>query len=253
MKKYQKTLLGLLLLTLGIFSSISTVHAKTWLVELKANKTYLTDVNGDGKSDKIKYVQKNVPGDYPIQTHRIFYINGKKVMDAQSYGSSRIYLYKSNTANEYLIVGTYWKGGATDYKVYHCQKTLKFIGMLPTNYFTGRLALTGNNIKFNTYGKGMYVTAYCPVVKLYNGKISLASNYAKITGRTSVIAPRAFRTYRSVNSTYKDGFIIYKGQKINLLKVYLKKTYNSYTRQYNYTPYYLISVNGRKGWICSLS
>ena len=42
-------MLTLLFLILGTLSSITSVHAKTWMVELKANKTYTTDVNGDGK------------------------------------------------------------------------------------------------------------------------------------------------------------------------------------------------------------
>ena len=253
MKKQKKIMMTLLLLILGILSSITSVHAKTWMVELKANKTYTTDVNGDGKKDKFKYVEKTVQSDYPQQTHRIFYINGKKVKDVQSYGTSRIYLYKSSTANEYLIIGSHWKGGSTDYEVFHCRKALKSIGHLPANHFVDKLSLSGSNIQFVTYGKFTYVTKYRPAVKLSGGKIILTSKYPKITGRKSVIAPTSFRTYKSVNSTKKDGFMIYKGQKINILKVYLKKNYNSYTRQYYYTTFYQISVNGKKAWISSLS
>ena len=43
-----------------------------------------------------------------------------------------------------------------------------------------------------------------------------------------------------------------KGQKVKILKVYLKKSYNSYSKQYWYEPYYYIRVNNNYGWITYL-
>lgn len=131
MKKKRKFLLSFILLTLGIFCFATTAHAKSQLIQLKAGKTYTLDVNGDGKKDKLKFIQKTIQRDYPQQTHRIIYINGKKIKDITSYGSFPLYFYKTNNANEYLIVGTHWKGGSNSYDVYHCKKTLKNIGTLP--------------------------------------------------------------------------------------------------------------------------
>lgn len=252
MKRKQQFLLSLFLLTLGIFSCSSTVYAKAWMVKLKANTTYKTDVTGDGKKDTLKFTEKNIQSDYPSQTHRIFYINGKKVKDIASYGSAPIYFYKNGTSNEYLIVGSHYKGGSNDYSVFHCKKSLKNIGYLPTDYFVGGLYLTGNNIKYITYAKGMYVTKYRPIAKLSNGCISLAGSYPKITGRTTATANQSQRTRKSVNSKNLDGFKLYKGQKVKILKVYLKKSYNSYFKQYFYEPYYYIRVNNNYGWITYL-
>ena len=101
MKKKRKFLLSFILLTLGIFCFATTAHAKSQLVQLKAGKTYTLDVNGDGKKDKLKFIQKTIQRDYPQQTHRIIYINGKKIKDITSYGSFPLYFYKTNNANEF--------------------------------------------------------------------------------------------------------------------------------------------------------
>lgn len=71
MKKKRKFLLSFILLTLGIFCFATTAHAKSQLVQLKAGKTYTLDVNGDGKKDKLKFIQKTIQRDYPQQTHAI--------------------------------------------------------------------------------------------------------------------------------------------------------------------------------------
>ena len=79
MKRKRKFLLSFMLCVMGIFAFGTTAYAKAQLVELKVNKTYRTDVNGDGKKDRLKIVEKNIQKDYPGQCHRIIYINGKKV------------------------------------------------------------------------------------------------------------------------------------------------------------------------------
>ena len=244
MKRKTRFLLGFMLLVMGIFCCTSTTYAKARLVSLKFNKTYKTDITGDGKADRLKIVEKNIQADYPAQCHRIIYINGKKVADLQSYGTQPVYYYKTGTSNEYLIVGTHYKGGCTDYTVYHGRKNLTRIGVLPSDYFTGKLSLSGNNIKYNTYAKGGYITKYCVVSKVNNGRVSLASRNAKVTGRKYVTAQTAFRTYKSVNSTTPDGIRIRPNQKLKITKVYLKKTFNYY-----YAPYYKVYVNGRYTWI----
>ena len=243
MKRKRKFLLSFMLCVMGIFAFGTTAYAKAQLVELKVNKTYRTDVNGDGKKDRLKIVEKNIQKDYPAQCHRIIYINGKKVRDFQSYGHSPIYFYKASTANEYLIVGSHWKGGFDDYVAYHCKKQLKKIGNFPSIYSSSKLSLSGNNIKFTTLEKGCYITRYRPVVQLKNGRLSLASKYAKVTGRKKVTSQTSFRTFRSVNSTVEDGFWVFRNQDITITKVYLKKNGQFYT------PYYRIYTDGKYAWM----
>lgn len=52
MKRKRKFLLSFMLCVMGIFAFGTTAYAKAQLVELKVNKTYRTDVNGDGKKDR---------------------------------------------------------------------------------------------------------------------------------------------------------------------------------------------------------
>ena len=245
MKKKRKFLLSFILLTLGIFCFATTAHAKSQLVQLKAGKTYTLDVNGDGKKDKLKFIQKTIQRDYPQQTHRIIYINGKKIKDITSYGSFPLYFYKTNNANEYLIVGTHWKGGSNSYDVYHCKKTFKNIGTLPTNYMANSLRLSGNNVTLTTYSKTSYITKYCPVIKINNGRISLASPSAKVVGPKNFKATQYFRLYQSVNSTYANGISVYSGQKIYISSVYLKK----YAHSNYYDTFFRVRVNGKYVWM----
>ena len=60
MKRKRKFLLSFMLCVMGIFAFGTTAYAKAQLVELKVNKTYRTDVNGDGKKDRLKIVEKNM-------------------------------------------------------------------------------------------------------------------------------------------------------------------------------------------------
>ena len=58
MKRKRKFLLSFMLCVMGIFAFGTTAYAKAQLVELKVYKTYRTDVNGDGKKDRLKIVEK---------------------------------------------------------------------------------------------------------------------------------------------------------------------------------------------------
>lgn len=140
MKKKRKFLLSFILLTLGIFCFATTAHAKSQLVQLKAGKTYTLDVNGDGKKDKLKFIQKTIQRDYPQQTHRIIYINGKKIKDITSYGSFPLYFYKTNNAKISSSTPSPLKSRsfAKHSPVQNCSCSFKFALPYSVSYFSIR-------------------------------------------------------------------------------------------------------------------
>lgn len=249
MKKITALILSLVLI-LGI--SPVTAEAASNVQKLKSGKTYKTyDFTGDGKADRFKYVITRQGGGGQAR----IYLNGKKIQTIDLLRGGELYRCAASKKNVFLVA-TKGQFGANTCQAF-AYKNGKFKNAYNSFYkysldyvtpykitsktFTVKTTSGKHNRTFNSYD---HPISFLVKYKVQKNKLALASRYASVTGTSTFTAAKDFTTSTSVSKDNVNGPYVKAGTKVKVKKAYFGK---------NYVQKYLISVNGRTGWVSSES
>ena len=254
----KKLLLVAGILCTCILVKTETVEAKIQNSKvLEVNRTLNTDLNGDGKKEKVKFVTY---GEHPCTAK--LYINGKKVFSVKNenatYAEAEIFdanpkdKYKEIYINicsdsdcfEYGYCGRYVKG--------KWKKYFTFAGKDVTSPRIEVMKVDGRAKKakveiefFNLYAmQGIAIQTY-NIDK--NGRLKCSSN--KILNTTNEWRKNLYRTTRNIDvkktiGGEKTAFTMYAGTKYYVYKVKLKKSGG-----HEISHIYVKTTDGRSGWV----
>ncbi|MDO4519649.1 MAG: hypothetical protein Q4B47_05075 [Eubacteriales bacterium] len=244
MKKIRNYLFALALAVICVTGFSVTAHAATTLANLKVGTTYKCDMNADSKADTLKWTLSNASNG---SKYLNVYVNGKRRFYMNGYAFRGVWYYRTNAANEYLLVRRAFAGGGSQYVVFHCKKTgIVKLGALPFAYYTGNPVTTNGEIRYATSPKYEFGGCYLGKmkmlarVKIANGKLMYVTRYARCYGdSTYYIARNNFYLVTGAGHTKSNGVLVRAGDEIKFVYGYFR----------NNKVYYRVMVNGKAGWL----